>query len=68
LPLKALKVHLEGFFIALVEKEVIMLGRIKRSLIRAKLKKEKLKLVAEIMTINRKLKILDGIDGIKKEK
>ena len=43
-----------------------MFDKFKRDLMRAKLKKEKFRILTELMEIKRKLKVLDDLD--KKEK
>jgi len=47
--------------------EVLMLGKIKRGILRRCLKKEKLDLLTQVVSINKKLKVLDDLDE-KKEK
>jgi len=49
------------------EEEIAMLDRLKRKRIKAKLKKEKLGLLAEIVAINKKLKILEAIEEQEKK-
>ena len=43
-------------------KEVDMINRIKRTLLRKRLKKDKLNILADLIEVNRKLKILDELD------
>jgi len=63
----ALKVNLEGFFLPL-SKEIVMVSKLKRILLRKKLKKEKVRLLCDLMEVKRKLKILDELDKEDKEK
>ena len=45
----------------------IMLSALKRMVLRKKLKKEKRDILLSLMEVNRKLKILDGIDAKEKK-
>ena len=42
--------------------EVIMFSRLKRTILRKKLKKEKVRILCELIEVKRKLKILDELD------
>lgn len=48
--------------------EAQMIGKLRRVLLRGKLKREKLKLLAEVASINKKLKILDKLEEEAKER
>ena len=54
---KDIKQELEIF-----EEEATMLDNLKRILLRKKLKKEKIRILYELMEIKRKIKILDELD------
>ena len=54
---KDIKRELEIF-----EEEATMLDNLKRILLRKKLKKEKIRILYELMEIKRKIKILDELD------
>ena len=45
-----------------------MVSKLKRILLRKKLKKEKVRLLCDLMEVKRKLKILDELDKEDKEK
>jgi hypothetical protein len=47
--------------------DVIMISQVKRLLLRRKLKKEKVRLLYELMEVKRKLKILDELDEKEKK-
>lgn len=51
-----------GEKIEIFTQEVAMISRLKRMILRKNLKKEKIALLAQVMEINKKLKILNEID------
>lgn len=48
--------------------EAAMIGKLKRRLLRKKLKREKLRILSELLAVNKKLKILDEMEEEDKKK
>jgi len=55
--------------VALFRREIKMLNKLQRTILRKKLKNEKLNLLAGVLSINKKLKVLDEMESeIKRKK